>query len=201
MLPVWWGKNQSGMQAAEELTGQQRINAEMYWLAARDVAVGTARQLAGPDVNLHTQISNRVVEPWMFTTVICTATEWDNARALRANPQAQPEFERTMRKAFDLYDASTPQELKSGQWHLPYVTGYDEFDLREKNWKDEDLCLVSTGRCARVSYLTHDGQRDPKADVAFGKERLIPSGHMSPTEHPLQAMTHSEWVAYAQSKA
>ena len=201
MLPVWWGKNQSGMQANEELSAAERQYAEHEWLRLRDDAVEGARYLAGPEINLHKQLANRIVEPWMFTTVICTATEWDNAWALRVDPAAQPEFERTMHMAYDIYKANTPRELKSGEWHLPYVTGYDEFDLREKGWKDEDLCLVSVGRCARVSYLTHDGQRDPKADVALPKERLIPSGHMSPTEHPLQAMTASEWHAYAQGLA
>lgn len=201
MLPVWWGKNQSGMQASEELTGEARKNAEEIWLGARDTAVETARLLASPSVNLHKQISNRIVEPWMFTTVICTATEWDNAWALRVDPAAQPEFERTMHMAYDAYRSSVPRSLKSGEWHLPYVTGYDEPELRENGHTEDELCLISIGRCARVSYLTHDGQRDPKADIALPKSRLIPSGHMSPTEHPLQAMTASEWAIYGQQLA
>ena len=201
MLPVFWGKNQSGMQAAEELTGEARDRAQVEWLLMRDYAVDSARVLSGPSINLHKQIANRIVEPWMFTTVICTATEWDNAWALRVDPAAQPEFERTMHMAYDAYQASKPQKLESGEWHLPYVTGYDEEELRGKGYTDEKLCLVSIGRCARVSFLTHDGKRDPEADVALPKDRLIPSGHMSPTEHPLQAMTESEWVAYGHELA
>ncbi len=201
MLPVFWGKNQSGMQAAEELTGEARDRAQVEWLLMRDYAVDSARVLSGPSINLHKQIANRIVEPWMFTTVICTATEWDNAWALRVDPAAQPEFERTMHMALNAYQASKPQKLESGEWHLPYVTGYDEEELREKGYTDEKLCLVSIGRCARVSFLTHDGKRDPEADVALPKDRLIPSGHMSPTEHPLQAMTENEWVAYGHELA
>ena len=201
MLPVFWGKNQSGMQAAEELTGDARENAEEIWLGARDASIQTARLLASPSVNLHKQISNRIVEPWMFTTVVCTATEWDNAWGLRVDPAAQPEFEKVMHKAYDLYKNNDPRFLKSGDWHLPYVMGNDLGALLEAGHTEDDLCLISTGRCARVSYLTHDGVRDPKADVALPKGRLIPSGHMSPLEHPLQAMTESEWVAYAHDLA
>jgi hypothetical protein len=42
--------------------------------------------------------------------------------------------------------------------------------------------LISAGRCARVSYLTHEGVRDVEADIALA-ERLLASGHMSPFEH------------------
>jgi hypothetical protein len=48
------------------------------------------------------------------------------------------------------------------------------------------VLLVAVGRCARVSYLTHDGIRDPRADVELAK-RLRSSGHMSPFEHVAQA--------------
>ena len=197
MLPVFWGANQSGMQAVEELTGDAKRIAQEKWIHLRDQAIAGARHLAGPTINLHKQIANRVVEPWMFTTVICTATEWDNAWALRVSPQAQPEYERVMHLAKDAYDASSPQRLAAGAWHLPYVTGNDEDTLRSEGYGDPELCLISTGRCGRVSYLTHDGIRDPKADLVLARDRLMASGHMSPLEHPLQAMTDFEWRAYA----
>ena len=59
------------------------------WLHMRDQSVDGARRLG--QIGLHKQIANRVVEPWMFTTVVCTATEWENAWALRVDPMAQPE--------------------------------------------------------------------------------------------------------------
>ena len=34
-MPVWWGKNQSGMQAREELTGWRLALARRVWLMAR----------------------------------------------------------------------------------------------------------------------------------------------------------------------
>lgn len=46
----------------------------------------------------------------------------------------------------------------------------------------EMACKVSCARCARVSYLTHDGRRDIEADLTL-YERLVSGGHMSPLEH------------------
>jgi thymidylate synthase ThyX len=38
-LPVWWGKNQAGMKAREELDPVAREQAIAVWLEARDAAV------------------------------------------------------------------------------------------------------------------------------------------------------------------
>jgi thymidylate synthase ThyX len=45
---------------------------------------------------------------------------------------------------------------------------------------------LSVARCARVSYLTHEGKRDIDADLAL-YHRLLTSGHMSPFEHPAES--------------
>jgi hypothetical protein len=81
----------------------------------------------------------------------------------------------------DVYDASEPTKLQNGQWHLP-LTGFPG---------DETLSLaerikVCIGRCARVSYETHDGRRDVSADLALHGS-LEGNGHWSPFEHAAQA--------------
>jgi hypothetical protein len=48
-----------------------------------------------------------------------------------------------------------------------------------------ELAKLSTARCARVSYLTHDGKRDPREDFAL-HDRLSENGHWSPFEHAAQ---------------
>ena len=200
MLPVWWGKNQAGMQAEGELEGDARVEAEEEWLRLRNDAVNGARHLG--KIGLHKQIANRVVEPWMFTTVVCTATEWENAWALRVDPMAQPEFERTMHKAFDEYEKNEPRVLAAGEWHLPYVTFDDEIEqspTRLGPWKHRELCLISAGRCAAVSYL-NQGKRDPVEDIARAT-RILDNGHMSPFEHQCRAMTKSDWTHYAMMAA
>jgi hypothetical protein len=51
----------------------------------------------------------------------------------------------------------------------------------------ERLRKISVGRCARVSYLTHDGKRDQQADIDL-HDRLLTSGHWSPFEHVAEAL-------------
>ena len=200
-MPVWWGKNQSGMQAREELSDaagsdgrydlSPREVAKSQWLSLRDKVIHEVQWLE--QIGLHKQVSNRPLEAWMFITVIVTATEFSNFFALRDHVDAQPELAACATKAHALYKTSVPRQLDSGMWHLPYVTHNDELQLRADGYADDKLCLISTGRCARVSYLTHDGVRDPNADVALAKDRIQPSGHMSPFEHVAQALTWSEW--------
>ena len=216
-MPVWWGKNQSGMQAREELSDERggdghtlplREQAKRQWLVMRDIAIVGVRKLEhieeqpdGSWIGLHKQVSNRPLEAWMFITVIVTATEFENFFALRDHADAQPELAACASQAHRLYRNHEPQKLASGEWHLPYVTGNDEPQLRADGFVGEDLRLISTGRCARVSYLTHDGKRDPAADVALAKERIQPSGHMSPFEHVAQAMTEDDWNDFARESA
>jgi hypothetical protein len=42
-----------------------------------------------------------------------------------------------------------------------------------------------------VSFLTHDGKRDPRADLDL-YEKLTTNGHMSPLEHPARPMDPPE---------
>jgi hypothetical protein len=68
----------------------------------------------------------------------------------------------------------------------------DEHDIRKlleivDDFDGERLAMVSAGRCARVSYLTHDGKRDLDEDVKLA-EKLMASGHWSPFEHVAQAL-------------
>lgn len=135
-----------------------------------------AQKVADPEVlGIHKQLCNRVLEPFMWHTVIITATEWDNFFALRAHKDAQAEIRKPAELIRQVMAASTPVQLGLGEWHTPYIQPQENFDL-------ETRIKVSCGRCARVSYLTHDGIRDPDKDVGL-YNGLVASGHMSPTEH------------------
>lgn len=227
--PVHYGANQRGMSAQNELSDGGRKQAQELWLQGAANAVETVRatQLLDDGVGLHKQIANRMLEPWLWHTVIVTATEWDNFYALRCHPDAQPEIHEIammMRKAAQ---ESTPKLVKEGQYHLPLfhedadaegVAGVladpagtadrineiliqmgSELKKHEraafltgvKHDPDIVKLMVSTARCARVSYLTHAGQRDLVQDLAL-YYRLVGSGHMSPCEHPARPMTGAE---------
>jgi thymidylate synthase ThyX len=188
-VPIYWGKNQKGMQAAEELTPEAQARALEQWMLARDNAVNVVQRLQLPDIDLHKQIANRLLEPWLFHTVIVTATEWDNFWALRCDPMAQPEIKRVADMMRALYVAGKPSYVGLGDWHLPLV---DDFHtLKTSGFTMAEIVKICVGRCTRVSYLTHDGKRDPKADIELC-ERLLKSGHMSPFEHAARPMSRDE---------
>lgn len=176
--PIYWGANQSGMQARAELEGWKLALAKQLWFKGRYLAYGLAWTLNW--AGLHKQIANRVLEPWGHITVVVTATEYQNWFALRTHPDAQPEIRELALIMKDLYDNGSPKELKSGDWHLPFVR--DE----ELTKYGIELCIkISVARCARTSYLTHDRKETtPEADVSLAV-RLIGSipMHASPAEH------------------
>jgi thymidylate synthase ThyX len=184
-LPVWWGKNQAGMQAPEELQGEARETAIRAWLGARDAAVQQARQLQA--LGLHKQLVNRVIEPWMFITVLVSATEFGNWYHLRRHRDAQPEIKWVADAMWEQQGRSSPTPLAAGAWHTPLL-GFPG----DEQLGPEERLKVAVGRCARVSYLTHTGQRDIAADLAL-HDRLAASGHWSPFEHVAAALTTPDW--------
>lgn len=189
-IPIYWGKNQSGMQANEELDEIGKRRAEQTWLGLRDLAIIGVKAMI-EDQGLHKQIANRPLEPWMWTTVIASATEWQNFFKLRCHPDAQPEMQKIAFMIRDLYEEHEPCEVVDNSWHLPLVSHNDEEELIAEGFSIEDRIKISVGRCARVSYLTHDGKRDPHADIELCN-RLSKSGHWSPFEHVAQAMTANQ---------
>jgi thymidylate synthase ThyX len=176
--------NQKGMQAAEALDGDDADQAKHNWLAARDQAVANARQLHR--LNIHKQYVNRLLEPWMWCTMIISATDWANFFALRCHPDAEPSFERIAGMMRNLLQDSKPKTVGFGDWHLPLIFDEDGDEVLKAcgtvQQALDNLCQISAGRCARVSYLTHNGQRDHSADIEL-HDRLAKSGHWSPFEH------------------
>lgn len=182
-LPVKWAAEQPGMQGGSELEGQDRRDAVALFGDVHDVVTGMvdAYLERHPDksTRLHKSLINRLLEPFMWHTVIVTATEWGNFFDQRCSPLAQPEIEAVALLMEEALAASTPQRLFYGEWHLPYVTG--TIDALED--LDTKLAL-SAARCARVSYLNHDGVRDIDADVKlFKRLRDAEPPHFSPFEH------------------
>jgi hypothetical protein len=105
----------------------------------------------------------------------------------------------------EMYDKSLPKYIANGSWHIPLVHEADWVDLRKQypDVSDENIvCLmkrVSVGRCARVSYLTHDGRRDFAEDIKL-HDRLVDSGHWSPFEHVAKSVDRETWNEYALQK-
>jgi thymidylate synthase ThyX len=174
VLPLEWGRNRAGMSASDLLTEREAEEAKRIWLLARDAAVAHARKLL--ELKVHKQELNRLLEPFLWHTVIVSATEWENFFELRCAPNAQPEIRAAALQMRDAIDASRPRPVGYGEWHLPLLQD-DERGLDHETEKQ-----ISAARCARVSYLTHEGNRETEKDLELYR-RLRSERHWSPFEH------------------
>lgn len=176
-------KNCKGMQ------GKDIVNEDDYdifceeWQDAAFKAIEVAHKMI--DNGFHKQHINRILEPFTKIKVIVTATEWDNFFKLRLSPDADPEIQhlaKAIKMAMDAVSNTYIYINAHGGRTLPYVN-FDEMDAIDDL---RILTLISAARCARVSYLNHDGSKpDILKDLALAK-RLIDSGHMTPFEHQCQ---------------
>lgn len=179
--PVVWATEQKGMQGGpplDEESGAAAL-AEGLWDVARDNALLAAYQLN--NLGVHKSITNRLIEPFMYHTIIVSSTEWDGFWRQRCSVLAQPEIKMAAEAMRDAYLDSIPRAVGYGRWHKPYINDRDEYDCEQSG---EDPRFVSAARCGRVSYLTHDGKRDVQEDVDM-YNRLISADppHASPLEH------------------
>lgn len=172
-IPYLFGSNQSGMQAGAPLEGEDLQDAINIWIEAAEDAATHARRLL--DLGVHKEVTNRLLEPFLWHKVIFTANSFDHMFSQRIHPDAQAEIRIPATQLRDAIDASVPTLIESGEYHTPYVDDIEDLDL-------ETRIKVSVARCARVSYLSHDGTRSIDKDIEL-YERLIAGNHMSPLEH------------------
>ena len=180
------------------------------------------------EVGAHKQIVNRILEPFTHIKVIVTATDYANFFALRDHEDAQPEIRELARVMKAAMETSTPKPLGLGEWHLPYLDDEDlaninnhlaESSITRHEPNKWDVCMmacaVSAARCARVSYLTHDGERPTLEKDLELYRHLVNANppHMSPCEHqaspncyskvdeldyPITPITHSNFRGWKQ---
>lgn len=188
--PIHWGVNQAGMQARAELVGWKRAAAGALWRTAGKVMCGFAWTMM--KLGLHKQVANRILEPWQYINTVVTSTEWDNFFKLRCHPDAQPEFQELAMKIMEVIEMASPQQLQSGEWHLPYLL-FHETGLRDSL---QAKLKLSSARCARVSIEPFDG--DASHEKEFARHDLLVGSepiHASPTEHQAQCTGDDAWHA------
>lgn len=178
--PVYWGSNKPGMQAGDELTDMDLATAKNLWIDAAENAAATAEKMQ--ELGLHKQVVNRVLEPFQIMQTVVTATEWENFFQLRISEFAQPEIKALAVAMKEAMTNSTPFQMPYGEYHVPYVTAEerDKYKSR-KDWRT--LCMVASARCARVSYLNHDGSNPDIAKDLDLATKLKDAYHASPFEH------------------
>lgn len=153
-MTIHWGRNQTGMQAYSELDDSEKEQAKIEWRKAAESAANHAENLM--NIGAHKQIANRILEPFQWIHVVVTATEWDNFFELRDHPAAEPNIQALARAIKNEMSLSTPNLLILGEWHLPYVSD-EEIKTLKSDSRFLDAIKCSAARCARVSYMKHDG--------------------------------------------
>lgn len=176
--PLEWGKNGRGMQAREALAPTQTEYPKQAWNVARARAIDVAQSLM--EASVHKQIVNRILEPFLPMTMVVTGDEraYKSFFSQRAHSDAQPELQALAYQMKRVYFESEPLKLRPSSWHLPYYS-------RELAEVPLEVCVKAcVGRCARVSYLNHNGERNISSDVAL-YDKLVSANppHVSPLEH------------------
>lgn len=184
-MPEYWGVEKPGMQSGEAMNETDcRVTINNIDQIRRFVCHWIEQTKGATD--LHKSIANRYLEPWAHITVLATATDKGLANffALRAHPAAQPEFQVLAYQMLAQYIEHKPTRLYWGEWHIPSFGGNPMVVIGGSGISDE--IKIATARCARLSYLTFDGEHSPEKDIKLHDD-LLANKHMSPFEHCAQA--------------
>lgn len=186
--PIWWAKEQRGMQGEEYLDPADTDQAMACWAEAAHFAVSSAEEMM--TISTHKSIVNRILEPFLHVNVLVTGTTlgWMNFFGLRLDRAAQPEMRALAEETWKVWNESQPEKLEPGQWHLPFIGEEDRDSITTADpiirW--ERALRVSVARCARLSYLSFStGKRATIEEDLKLYDRLVGSSpiHASPAEH------------------
>ena len=200
-MPIHWGQNQPGMKAKEELGYDQKRIVEYLWKKAANFVACTASAMNKH--GLHKQATNRILEAFQMIKVVVTATEFDNFFWLRNHEDAQPEIKELASVMLEAMRQSTPEVLRPGEWHTPYVWsvktgagrayGIGSGDDVEYLTLEEAL-KVSSSCCAQVSYRVLNTDLGKAIEIY---DKLVTSEpvHASPFEHQATPVKPTSIVA------
>ena len=165
--------NGKGMQPKSSLTGLRRLLAGAVWQTSMYLAIASAYLLN--HIGLHKQFTNRLLEPYTYTKVLITSTEWENFLTLRDHGAAQDAMQEVAKAIRVALNNSVTYVINDGYWYLPYVGIFPQKPTTEQ-------FDISVSCCAQVSFRTLD-------DNATKAKRVVASllnddvKHWSPFEH------------------
>ena len=110
---------------------------------------------------------------------------------------------------WDARNESVPKKLKEGEYHIPFGDKINDGQMAQAFSPNKSLVYagtnlqeckvkIATARCARLSYMTFDGEIDYEKDIQL-HDQLLASHHMSPFEHCAKAMNEDERAYYYKS--
>lgn len=199
-IPLHFQEDHSGMQGSKYLTGYKLKIVRFLWITARNLALFSSYILH--KLKVTKQLCNRILEPFMWHTVIATSTEWENFFALRYHKDAEIHIQELARLMLGEYNKSIPQikypqeesvlpyrEIEKKEWHMPFE------DQMPEGLTIGERLRVAIARCARLSYLSFDGEMDVKKDFAIYNKLFEKNPiHASPAEHVAYPISESTFI-------
>jgi len=209
--PVRFGEANKGMQdkgkefdakvriVFDSSLGFEDVSPEDAWDAAKQSALRYSEAFF--KAGYHKQIVNRLTEPFQMMKTVVTWTEGANFFWLRNHEAADPSLAELARVMYEAALRSTPEKLKPGEWHLPYVDVErtedgkliylidveDEASGHQRILTLEEALKVSCARTAAVRFRNVDYGVEKSEEVfnrLVGDERI----HGSATEHQATPM-------------
>ena len=177
----------------------QYFKSKKDWVYAHDVLMNTRPKQSEESILKEKELISKLIPDGKYNEL-----EWIKLSESGAEIHIQALAE----AMWDAQNESVPKELKAGEWHIPFgdnisINKLDNYyrihikKVRETFAKliyDRDLykIKISTARCARLSYMTFDGEIDYEKDIQL-HDRLLADGHASPFEHISRCLTEEEY--------
>lgn len=186
--------NQAGMQGYKKIADKELLD---FQRTIADLRAHVIAELQ-PFKNIHKQHLNRYLLPWSFQNKVATQTkeQWQYFLDMRTREDVDPpmfDLASCIRSAIEL--SNEPVELSHGDWHLPYITESEKLD-----YDTSHLLVMSSARCARVSFMNHDKEsptweEDLKTCNFLKKSFTSKSKHLTPFEHQAKGSIVIGWEA------
>ena len=193
-VPIAWQKQHSGMQGTEywdvsiieEIGGFGYTNIPAKWLRARDTAINMAETLHNSPIGITKQLCNRLLEPFMWTTMLITGSKegWDNFFFLRL-PEYHLENVPTVNEDLSLNSKTLTLIGKSKKELLKQINeidndSYTGFKTIINNYSDLDWLQRNKGQAEihimDLAEKIYDAMNDSKPKQLKAGEWHIPFG-------------------------
>lgn len=224
-MPVRFGAANKGMQDAGPHDGKVTVfDPENGWIGASAQLAwkDAAEQAAEVAENFHNagyakQICNRLTEPFQWSRVVLSGTDWENFLWLRNHYMADPTIEAVAIAIEEVMAKSTPVVLNPGEWHVPYyndgvwkpsdkltfLTAGHSTVVDKFGHSLEHALMISSSCCAQASYRQLDDTVEKatrvSANLNLRGEQPDEPVHASPLEHqatPIEPTHIDEDPAY-----
>ena len=110
--------------------------------------------------------------------------------------QAEIHIQKIAEMMWDCYNENKPKQLQAGEWHIPFGDRITSTQYYPNYGPNKIMPIkIATARCARLSYMTFDGEIDYEKDIKL-HDRLLESKHLSCFEHCARAMSNEEYNTF-----